>query len=76
MKPDSFYQQKVIYSAISPVAYHFIPQVAAGDVFGPDIEVSIRLVDSEFNKEQLEGKLYVNIQTFFTKIVIYRHVIV
>jgi len=45
------------FSAISPVAYHFIPQVASGDVFGAEVEISIRLVDSQSNKEQLEGKI-------------------
>ena len=45
-----------LFSAISPVAYHFIPQLAAGGVFGPDVEISIRLLDNPSNQEQLQGK--------------------
>nr|CAB3263710.1 putative malate dehydrogenase 1B [Phallusia mammillata] len=44
-----------IVNASNPVAYHLIPSVASGKIYGPDTEISVRLFDSPIRAKALEG---------------------
>nr|XP_039250075.1 putative malate dehydrogenase 1B [Styela clava] len=44
-----------ITNASCPSAYHLVPAIASGEVFGSEVEISLRLLDSEDNMNILKG---------------------
>ncbi|CAK8690492.1 unnamed protein product [Clavelina lepadiformis] len=44
-----------ITNASSSVAYHMIPSIASGYIFGKEVEISLRFLDHEKKRQHLEG---------------------